>query len=468
MLIRFSVQNFLCFRDEATLSLIASSDDRHTEHLLTSSEGAPPLLKAAAIYGANGHGKTKFVEALRFIERLVLSAAGDEDPPAVRPFRFSEQCRSEPSRFVIEFRSGTTNYEFGIVIDTSGIQEEWLLTKRGQRETLLYERVENERSANSSGFKFGARLRSSKSPNTKFKVQDYLEFLATEIDKCRPFLVEAAKKGIEILGEPLSWFMKNIYIVSADAPYGHLHTRALGEQDFLPFLSKFVRDADIGIDCLSVERNRIPHAALETLYESLGTDFRRELQELEEGERVMVGDSEGPDMLIERGEGDAYYGVSIVTKHSTSEGLQELPLFEESSGTRRLLDLVPMMAQEAEGVITYVVDELDRKLHPLLAYRFLQAFLKSPNVQIVFTTHNTLLLDLDLLRRDEIWFVQKRQDQNVEVYSLADFKIRPDLDVRKGYLNGRFGAIPFLGNVADLGWDQDVDANGSTVGSGAE
>ena len=126
-------------------------------------------------------------------------------------------------------------------------------------------------------------------------------------------------------------------------------------------------------------------------------------------------------------------------------------LEEESSGTQRLMDLAPMLTDPDESPV-YIVDELDRKLHPMLAYQFIDTFLKGTDRQIVFTTHNTYLMSLDLLRRDEIWFVQKRRDGSSDIYSLADLKVRPDLNIRKGYLSGRFGAIPFLGNLEDLGW----------------
>ena len=145
--------------------------------------------------------------------------------------------------------------------------------------------------------------------------------------------------------------------------------------------------------------------------------------------------------------------------HSTDESEFELPASEESDGTRRLLELLPALYQfgisknEYDGDSTFVIDELDRSLHPVLSHAFLKFFLETNHEkshQLIVTTHETHLLDSDLLRRDEVWFVEKDKTQQSRVYSLLDFKIRKDLRLEKGYLQGRFGGIPFVGNMDKL------------------
>jgi AAA15 family ATPase/GTPase len=129
-----------------------------------------------------------------------------------------------------------------------------------------------------------------------------------------------------------------------------------------------------------------------------------------------------------------------------------LDLQEESDGTRRLLNLIPAL-QTHGGSAVYFIDEIDRSLHPMLVWKFLEFFLKSPadgHRQIIVTTHESNLLDLDLLRRDEIWFAEKDQDAATHLYSMVDFKVRKDHEIRKHYLQGRFGAVPFLGNLDRL------------------
>ena len=150
--------------------------------------------------------------------------------------------------------------------------------------------------------------------------------------------------------------------------------------------------------------------------------------------------------------------MQLKTKHRHEAGqLVDFAIDEESDGTQRLINLIPalfILKKNPENVI--FLDELDRRLHPLLSRQFLEFSLhcktQESRNQLIFTTHDTNLLDLDLLRRDEIWFVEKNSKGASHLYSLAEFKIKPDLKIEKGYLNGRFGAIPFFGDIRSLGW----------------
>jgi AAA15 family ATPase/GTPase len=155
------------------------------------------------------------------------------------------------------------------------------------------------------------------------------------------------------------------------------------------------------------------------------------------------------------------------TRHRDANGkLVDFSLEEESEGTQRLINLIPslfLLKQDLEKVI--FLDELDRRLHTKLSRCFVEMAIncRNKNNQLIFTTHDTNLLDLDLLRRDEIWFVEKNDQGASSCYSLAEFKVRPDLKIEKGYLNGRFGAIPFFGNLKSLGWMEENTNLASTI-----
>jgi AAA15 family ATPase/GTPase len=460
MLLRFSVENFLCFKGEATLSLAATADDRHEDHLIPAIKpGRVPALRAAAIYGANGHGKTKLVEAIQFVERLVMTGLDNQGATKQTPFKFSSEAKKKPSRFVIEFRVGKTDYEYGLVMKADQILEEWLYARYNRRNVMLYERDSASRSKDSSGVKFGSTLKLSASPNSRFDIKDYLEFIATSLETSELFLVEAAKRGITPLHEPLGWFTQSLHVVNADASYTPLHSRALEDEEFLPFLSQYVQNADTGIQDLTVRQRPITRLEIDDLGRSSGTPLGHDADLLEPGEDMMLRGEEGQMMAIRKTSEGEFLCLTLAAQHATDDGKAEtLDIADESAGTRRLVDLLPMLIESSRVDRVFVVDELDRKLHPLLAYEFLRTFLKCKRTQLIFTTHNTLLLSLDLFRRDEIWFAQKKADLSVELYSLADFKVRPDLDVKKGYLNGRFGAIPFLGSLSDIGWcAPDID-----------
>ena len=165
-------------------------------------------------------------------------------------------------------------------------------------------------------------------------------------------------------------------------------------------------------------------------------------------------DDLGLDGHIERGDGKGFRVARLVAEHRDDSGQPvAFSLSDESDGTRRVLDLLPALYQAKGGRRVFVIDEIDRSLHPLLAKKFLEFFLRLDSRergQMILTTHEANLMDLELLRRDEIWFTEKNRASETSVYSLSDFNIRTDLKVAKGYLQGRFGAIPFLGDIDRL------------------
>ena len=160
------------------------------------------------------------------------------------------------------------------------------------------------------------------------------------------------------------------------------------------------------------------------------------------------------EVIAERGEGTKLLLRTIRAEHKAADGSPvPLPFQEESDGTQRLTHLLPALFQLQNQQRVYVIDEIDRSLHPLLSRKFIEFFLhacKGHGSQILVTTHESNLMDLDLLRRDELWFTEKDAQGASSIYSLSDYKVRTDLKIDKGYLHGRFGAIPFLGNLDRL------------------
>jgi AAA15 family ATPase/GTPase len=177
----------------------------------------------------------------------------------------------------------------------------------------------------------------------------------------------------------------------------------------------------------------------------------RNLAEDENGVPLRLGD--GRELLVEHKGDDHFYLMDVQAAHEHKTGeIVRLELSEESDGTRRLLNLIPAL-HNPQSAYVYFIDEIDRSLHPMLVKEFLGFFLKSRGCafcQIIVTTHESNLLDQDLLRRDEIWFAEKDQTGATRLYSLLDFKVRNDRDIRKGYLQGRFGAVPFLAGLERL------------------
>lgn len=205
------------------------------------------------------------------------------------------------------------------------------------------------------------------------------------------------------------------------------------------------------MDHLSVQKTEITEEELRAILPE--TVAERVIQDVSKSPHntAVVDMAERGELLIEKTDAHHYYRISVQAAHEYAPGsVAQLDLADESDGTRRLLSLMPALNHDDDSGAVYFIDEIDRSMHPMLIWKFLQFFLESCKAdrhQIIITTHESNLLDLDLLRRDEIWFVEKSATSETHIYPLTDFRVRKDLEIRKHYLQGRFGAVPFLGNL---------------------
>ncbi|OAP35162.1 hypothetical protein AU381_25765 [Sinorhizobium glycinis] len=451
MLLQFSVENFLSFRGEAKLSMMASADDRHPRHILSPGDQKRRVLRSAAIYGANGHGKTNLVHALVFIRDLIIQGSEVDKPIRVRRFKTSAGEDDLPATFIFNFLTGGVEYEYGLRVRRSHIQEEWLFASPKGREVTLFERVTGKgKDGFSTTVEAGPSL-VKKSKSRKLSGKEYLDFVAFGTRPNQPFLTEAIQRNVEALRPIYNWFRNDLQIISAEGEYAALEMRAHKDSDFVGKLSTAIRNAGIGIDHIETDVRTIEIDD----FRDVPPEMLREISDtLETGSMALLGARDSNRIMIRKNDDNELEVIDLVFVHKREDGSEvRFTQDEESAGTRRLLHLIPMIADLSQSDKTFVIDEIDRKLHPLLAYNLLSNFLgESDCGQLVFTTHNTHLLDLDLLRRDEVWFVEKTSDGDSQLYSLADLKVRADVEIRKGYLNGRFGAIPFLGSTQGLGW----------------
>jgi hypothetical protein len=261
--------------------------------------------------------------------------------------------------------------------------------------------------------------------------------------------LEAGSYG-PLMEAVFGWF-DALIVVDPDASFGRLAELVAKDTKFADFAGEFLKDASTGIDRLQVETTEIKESAA-----GVPSDyFQKVMEDAKVGEVRVIRLGALGEVAVERGEGTKLYLRTILAEHSKADlsGTVRLPFHEESDGTQRLTHLLPALFQLREQQKVYVIDEIDRSLHPLLSRKFIEFFLsacKGRGSQILITTHESNLMDLDILRRDEFWFSEKDKDGATTLYSLSDFKVRTDLKLDKGYLFGRFGAIPFLGNLDRL------------------
>lgn len=450
MLIRFIIRNFLSFRDEIEFSMIAGKPRTHPTHVIEGEgRNGIDVLKSAVIYGANASGKSNLVKAIYFAKSLVIEGTRPNLKIPLNQFRFDESTAKEDSKFEFEFEKNAKTYVYGFELNTSYIASEWLYETKKKSEKLVFERVTNLTTTGefSTNIIF-ASIGSSKS-------RKVLELLGTSTRHNQLFATETFERENEYLKELkeiFSWFKSGLTIIFPESRHAALESYIDSNEVFRQRLAAYLNTLDTGVFGVGTELID----ADKDLSDISSEDKQRLVQELSDSsERIILTNPEGGRIIVNMDEGGNLRAAKVVTKHKikNKESTVSLGIEEESDGTQRLVDLFPAMLGLTQGQ-TCIVDELDRSLHPLLSQRFFELFFKmtaEAESQLIVTTHESSLLNLDLFRRDEIWFVEKDNDGCSKLYSLEEFATRYDTDIRKGYLKGRYGAIPLL-RETELGW----------------
>ena len=421
MLIQFSVTNYKSFRDKATLSLVASNYDkkvREADNVAAFEDFSFRLLKSAVMYGPNASGKSKFFEAFNFVRHYVRDSATDftaGDKIPVEPFLLDETSNNEPSEFEVIFLHNGLRYRYGFELTEEKVLSEWLYEK-ATKEIELFYRDEQFITTHPKKFKKGGVI-----AKQGFVRDNQL------------FLSRAVQFNDEISESLYSSLSKLRTLSGLDEKGFQGYTMSLLDKaDYKQKILKLLEAADLDIEDIEVEK-------LDT--NNLPTDLPKSLKEFIkkeslDNEKVFVS-----DVLTKRWK---YNNKEEKVGH-THFSMDDM----ESSGTKKFFALTGPIIDTLENGNTLFVDELDSKLHPNLVEKIVSLFnsksLNPHNAQLIFNTHNTNLLDSGLLRRDQIWFVEKDSCGSSELHSLSDFKkIRKNEALESNYLRGKYGAIPYL------------------------
>ena len=419
MLVEFSAANFRSINEIQKLTLVAGPGKEHLGQNTFDSglTGFPRLLRSAVIYGANAAGKTNLFRALQFMQQLVATSATFQEATRVAhsPFRLSKKTAASPSEFEVVFVDEGVRYEYGFSVDANRIHKEWLIAYPHGRPQNWFERTFDSKK-NAYDWQFSAKLRGS--PRVW---RD-----ATRANAL--FLSTATQLNSEQLRPIFQWFQKKLVIIATSGASQlnmGLTFQLLEQPDGKQKLLKFVKAADLGIDDLSLQR--VPLAPLA----AIGANVVREPQP---GGQI-------PSVMR----------VTSYHKASDSEQRVAMDLGDESSGTQALFNSAGAWLNVLKNGEVILYDELDTSLHPLMT-RFLIGLFHDKstnpkNAQLVFTTHDTSLLDREIFRRDQIWFIEKDKKGASRLYPLSDFSPRKDEKLERGYLRGRYGALPFIGEL---------------------
>lgn len=416
MLIEFRAKNFKSFRDEQVFSMVASSDKSLPENTIaTKLLGGRRLLRSAVLYGANASGKSNLIKAFEFVQDFVETSAerkrGTEIP--IQPFRLDSDSGKSPSEFEINFIHQEVRYQYSFSVDQQRVYQEQLAAYPKGLPQIWFERTTKPDSEEFEWY-FGPQLKGEKRRLISVTRPDVL------------FLSVAATFNHEQLSNVYEWFSNHLRVVDANEAISsftdYTAKRAMASENIYRAIKGLLDLADLGITDFLVEEkafaeDELPNDMPDNLRSFLLGSKRLEIQ---------------------------MHHYSKENRIGTSFSFED-----ESLGTRRFFSLIgPLLDTLIEGY-TLVVDEVDASMHPILVKflvnLFQQPTLNHENAQLIFNTHDTTLLDADLFRRDQIWFAEKDKIGASHLYPLLDFSPRKEEALEKGYLQGRYGAIPFIG-----------------------
>ncbi len=450
MLIQYHVENFLSINQEAGLNLIASDKIKdHLDHIYKKENGKKiSLLRAAALYGANAAGKSNLITSIFHAKNFIIEGNDFFSSVSSNWFKLDPESKSKPTTFEFIIKIKNEIYTYGFVIDRNRVLEEWLYSIPKTREVMLFVRKTSE--SKGVSVEIGPQLAEKNSEDWKY-LKNYVARGTHE--QCL-FLTESTKikdKKFKKLNVVFDWFDKTLVVIPPNAHFRSLPWMLANEPSFKSFFDGFISNVDTGISKIEVVEEPFDFEKFASLLpEEERNKTVRQLRSPNNENLLAIDIGDQIKNIINKDDG--YYSLEIKTRHGENKNGQ-LDFSDESDGTKRLMNLTPVLFASKDRDRVYVVDELERSMHPLLSRLLIKHFLNNKKLevsQIIFSTHESNLLDLDLLRRDEIFFVEKDTDQQTRMYSLSDFNIRKDLSIRKGYLMGRFGAVPFFGDIDKL------------------
>lgn len=451
MIIEFSVSNYLSFKSPVTFSMVASNSVKELEgenedlnNVFTDYSGKVKYLKSAAIYGANGSGKSNLFSALNFFRAFILNSSREslaEEEIKVIPFLFNSLTETQHSSFEMIFMIGETRYRYGFEATKNEIVSEWLFflkTDESIRESNCFTREYQEIKVNSKTFKEGKGV--------EIRTRKNALFLSSVAQW-------NGEKSILIQ----NWFKEHINFLSGDSEgtFGYTIEKFLTDPVFKKNIVDFIRLVDIGIEDIRIEERILGEILPEITETKKYPKIDSLINELQEELKRALTESGSKNI-----ENKEFKVTSYHKKHDEKMNqieLSELNFRLESAGTQRLFALLGPWFDTLEKGNTLLIDEFGSNLHTKLSIELIKIFqskINTTNAQLIFASHDTNLLRNDLFRRDQIWFTEKDSTSgSSDLYSLVEYKInqatsvRNDASFERDYLIGKYGAIPYFGDI---------------------
>jgi hypothetical protein len=460
MLVRFNVKNFLSFntRDNdksEEFSMIAGKVRSKKEHIYD--DGKNKLLKFAAVYGANAAGKSNLVKAMEFMQRTVVQ--GLPDGHTNKYCKTSSLNKDKASYFEIEIMLNGRYYSYGyeVVLSQSRFISEWLVELR----TDNTEKIIFERDIEAGSYNLGTSL---KEKGLFEKLNIYASDICDDSSVLFLSIMNQNKKNlyqqyekVSIIQDVFCWMKNQLDVNYPDqllSDYSYL-ARANDVDEVCRIISAFGTGIT-GFRMVDVPVEKVLGELPQKLRQRIIKDIEKKQAEIrnngDDAEITLVMRSNMDFFIITIDKNDKVSCQTVEFSHGTGD--VPFQLSEESDGTVRILDLLEILLAGENKV--YIIDELDRCLHPSLSYKFVETYLQiaaERKIQLIVTTHESRLMDFDLLRRDEIWFIDKRTNGESDIFSLEEYNTRFDQKIDKAYLEGRYGGVPIFSTVFPIKGD---------------
>ncbi len=449
MLVRFTIENFLSFKDKQVFSMLPGKGTLKANHKTKQIKGVSTL-KTAVLYGANASGKSNLIKAIEFGRVSILKGTKPEQPINFQGFKLDKKSTKENSYIEYEIQHKEKNYAYGFVFNSKEIIDEWLFEIGKTSEKKIFERK------NTNDFDLDYLYKK----NSKKDEKQFIEFTAKGTPRNQLFLTQVRNTNItdnttdisDILNV-IDWFQNALTVIYPSSKNVSKKFELLEDTDLQELFTEMLDYFDTGIDGidfknLDFDKIQVP--------DEIKEDIKNDL---------LSEKSDKNNVFLSNPQDDKYYVFSktseneieakvLKTKHKVKGGTYELfDLKDESDGTRRIMDLIPLIIDFFKGGNVFVIDEIERSLHPNLVkdlFEFILSKCGKVSSQIIVASHEATLLTQKLLRKDEIWFAVKNKTGATSLHSLEDYNVRFDKEIMKDYLLGRFKGVPRLGNRSNL------------------
>lgn len=444
MLLSAKFENVYSFNNETRILFTASKSDQLPLHVSRAEKRDDiSILRMGLIYGANASGKSNIIKCFAIIKDFALNGWSNRK---YNYFKMTDTPQ-ERSSIELEFKVDGQFFAYGVAFSKGGLLEEWLYKTGSRNDALIFERKRSE-----GNWENTIAPQFLKDENGLF-----LKYLIDGTPTKGTFLseyVERNGKGIDAIKLARKWF-ENLNIIFPGTHRTDFPFRVVNDTQFRAVMSELLGYFDTGISDLrriesKAEELNIPDEIIQKIEENLDG---------KEAKSGVVIHNENRFIFAEKDESKnlKWYELKTIHKKEGCSSNYVFEMFEESDGTSRLFDFIPMLIDMRANDAVYVIDEIDRSLHPMLTLKLIEMYnsllVGDSQMQLICTTHESNLLSTAPVRQDEIWFVEKDKKGESHLSSLCEYK--PRANIQKGYLNGRYGAIPFFGELNNIHWDNE-------------